>query len=531
MPSRTTPVHRPTTPRTRAELGSAERGVHTGMRELSLADLFAGVDPAPSWVGCDPSTRVRSVQTDSRNVEAGDAFVAIRGETHDGHAFLEVARARGASVLVVAADHPAPDGPHVVIANPNDALPTIAANAHGRPGDTLRLAGVTGTNGKTTTAHLVGAILRHAGVLHARLGTTGNWLVDHEDTAGFTTPFPLELQALLARARDHGATAAVMEVSSHALSQGRARPLRFDAVGLTSFSQDHLDFHATMEAYLDAKCRLAAEHLADRGLAIAAVDEQPAAARFLAAAAGRRTWRASRGADPRAEIRATDLVEDTGGMRATLHTPAGTIAVRTPLLGLYNLDNLMVAVGLSLGIGIEREAIEAAVPFARGAPGRLERVTPAGIAGPRVLVDYAHTPDAVARAIAAVRPGTTGRLVVVLGCGGDRDRTKRPLMGEVAARGADRFFATSDNPRTEDPERIVEDMLAGVDAAARDRVVRMPDRAEAIAAAIADAREDDLVLILGKGHEDYQILGTTKIRFDDREHATKALERRRGGTS
>jgi UDP-N-acetylmuramoyl-L-alanyl-D-glutamate--2,6-diaminopimelate ligase len=496
------------------------------MRELTLGELFAGVDPAPVWVECDASTRVHGVQTDSRKVQPGDVFVAIRGETNDGHDFLEGARARGATVLVVAADRPPQSGAHMRLPDPNAALPEIAANAHGRPGDTLRLAGVTGTNGKTTTAHLVGGILRHSGVLHARLGTAGNWLVDHEDTAGFTTPFPLELQALLGDARDRGATAAVMEVSSHALAQGRARPLRYDAVGLTSFSQDHLDFHATMEAYLAAKCRLPAEHMKASGVAVAAVDEQPAAATFLAAAGPRTAWRASRGADPSAEILASDIVQHADGMRAKLRTPAGAIELVTPLVGLHNLDNLMVTVGLSLGLGVAREAIEAALPGARGAPGRLERVALPGLAGPRVLVDYAHTPDAVARAIAAVRPGTAGRLAVVLGCGGDRDRTKRPLMGEVAARTADRFFATSDNPRTEDPERIVDDMLAGVAAPWRHRVVRITDRAQAIAAAIAEAAEDDLVLVLGKGHEDYQILGTTKVHFDDREHALAALERR-----
>jgi UDP-N-acetylmuramoyl-L-alanyl-D-glutamate--2,6-diaminopimelate ligase len=219
-------------------------------------------------------------------------------------------------------------------------------------------------------------------------------------------------------------------------------------------------------------------------------------------------------------------VQHADGMRAKLRTPAGAIELVTPLVGLHNLDNLMVTVGLSLALGLAPETIEAALPGARGAPGRLERVALPGLAGPRVLVDYAHTPDAVARAIAAVRPGTAGRLAVVLGCGGDRDRTKRPLMGEVAARTADRFFATSDNPRTEDPERIVDDMLAGVAAPWRHRVVRITDRAQAIAAAIAEAAEDDLVLVLGKGHEDYQILGTTKVHFDDREHALAALERR-----
>src|SRR5690606_36163257 len=220
----------------------------------------------------------------------------------------------------------------------------IAANAFDRPGDALWLAGVTGTNGKTTTAHLVGAALRHAGLAHARLGTTGNWLVDHEETAGFTTPFPLELQALLARAREHGASHAVMEVSSHALAQGRARPLRFSAVGLTSFSQDHLDFHATMEEYLAAKCRLTAEHLRPEGAAVAAGAACPEAAeRFLAAApASALRWRASQGRYPGAELRAEGIEHTPQGLRATVHTPAGPVALRSPLWGAFNLDNLLV---------------------------------------------------------------------------------------------------------------------------------------------------------------------------------------------
>lgn len=496
------------------------------MHATTLGELLAGIEPAPTYVGCDPELRVDAVQMDSRRVRPGTVFVAVPGQTHDGHDFLDAARAAGATVLVVAADRPAPPGACVRVADPAEALPTIAANAYGRPGEALALAGVTGTNGKTTTAHLVGAILAHAGVKHARLGTTGNWLVDHEDTAGFTTPFPLELQALLADAREKGASAAVMEVSSHALAQGRARPLQFSAVGLTSFSQDHLDFHATMEAYLEAKCRLAAEHLREDGVAIAVVDEQPAASAFLAAAGARTRWRASRGEDPKADLFASDLQESPTGMRARLATPAGVIAVRTPLVGRFNLDNLMVAVGLSLGLGLDRAAIEDALPNAHGAPGRLERVTAGGMHGPQVLVDYAHTPDAVARTIAAARRICAGRLVVLLGCGGDRDRSKRPRMGEVAAQEADRFWATSDNPRTEDPDRIIDDMLAGVAPAHQGRVARRTDRAAAIADAIAEAHEGDLVLLLGKGHEDYQILGTSKIHFDDREHALAALRRR-----
>lgn len=501
---------------------------------LTLRRLLAGIEPAPQYQGCGPQTVITALVVDSRRVEPGAAFLAVQGETNDGHRFVSQAIERGAAVVIVQGDHEGTwPGAVVRVHDSAAAYPELAANAFDRPGDALWLAGITGTNGKTTTAHLVGAALRHAGLLHARLGTTGNWLVDHESSAGFTTPFPEELQALLADARARGATHAVMEVSSHALAQGRARPLRFTAVGLTSFSQDHLDFHPTMDDYLAAKCRLTAEHLADEGIAIAAVDPNPeAAARFLAAApATALRWRVSQGAQRGAELRAEAIEHTPEGLRATVHTPAGRIALRSPLVGAFNLDNLMVALGLGLGLGVTLETMAEALAEASGAPGRLQRVAVAGVRGPAVLVDYAHTPDAVARAIEAVRPVCRGRLVVVLGCGGDRDPSKRPIMGRVAAQDADRFWATSDNPRTEDPEAIVDMMLAGVPPERRDRLVRCTDRASAIAGAIEQAHVDDVVLIAGKGHEDYQVLGTQKIHFDDREHAREALLGRRQGPS
>ncbi len=494
---------------------------------LTLGRLLAGIEPAPQYIDCGPDTTVAALQVDSRRVEPGAAFLALPGLTHDGHAFVEMARDRGAAVLIVQDDRiGALPGATVRLVDAAQAHPELAANAHDRPGQALRLAGVTGTNGKTTTAHLLGAALLAAGRSHARLGTTGNWLVDREEPSSLTTPFPLELQALLADARARGATDGVMEVSSHALAQGRARPLRFSAVGLTSFSQDHLDFHSDMDDYLAAKCRLAAEHLRPGGIAVAAVDPAgPAATRFLAAADTSQRWRVSRGAVPNAEIRAETIERSPAGLRATVHTPMGRVTLRSPLVGDFNLDNLMVGIGLGLGLGLDLEGMAEALRTCGGAPGRLERVAVGGVPGPTVLVDYAHTPDAVERALEAVRPTCRGRLVVVLGCGGDRDASKRPQMGRVAATGADSFWATSDNPRTEDPDSIVDMMLAGVAPEHGDRVHRSTDRAAAIAAAIGRAHRDDVILIAGKGHEDYQVLGTRKIHFDDREHARTALER------
>ncbi len=497
-------------------------------RATTLGELLRDRSDA-DFVGCGPATAFEALVSDSRKVQPGTVFIALTGAAHDGHAFVADVLQRGAvAVLVARGRIPAPNGPHVWLDDTWAALPQLAAHAYGDPADGLRLAGITGTNGKTTTAHLVGAILSAAQRPHARLGTTGNWMVDHEDRAGFTTPFPIELQALLAQARDRGATDLVMEVSSHALAQDRVAPLRYHAVGMTSFSQDHLDFHPDMASYLAAKCRLASTYLREDGVAVGAVDGQPAVRTFLDAARHGHThvWRASRGEDAQAELRAEEIDFAATHTRARIVTPLGGLELRSPLLGPFYLDNSMVAIGIALALGVAPDTIADALAKSHGAPGRLEPARVEGVAGPHVLVDYAHTPDAVERTLAVLRPLARGRLVVVLGCGGDRDPGKRPQMGAIAARDADRFYATSDNPRSEPPDRIVDQMIAGVAAAHRDRVVREVDRALAIERAILEADADDIVLVAGKGHEDYQLVGDRRLHFDDREHARAALARR-----
>jgi len=483
-----------------------------------------------TYCGCSPDTCVQGLAVDSRRVTPGLAFLAVPGIGHDGHAFLPQAVAAGAAVLILERGRvAAPSQPHVWLPDTARAAPLLAARCFGEPAARLRLAGVTGTNGKTTVTYLVAAMLAAAGRPHLRIGTAGNWLVDHEAPAAFTTPFPLELQGLLADAVARGAGDLIMEVSSHALVQGRVQPLRYDAIGLTSFSQDHLDFHGTMAEYLAAKCLLASEHLKPGGVAVAAVDGQPAAAPFLAAArrAGATVWRASRGGDRDAEICVLEDMSQGPGFDVQLRTPAGPARLRSPLIGGYNLDNALVALGLGLGLGVPLGQALVGLAGCRGAPGRLEQVEVPGVAGPTVVVDYAHTPDAVGRALEAVRPACRGALWIVLGCGGDRDPSKRAPMGQIAAATADHMIATSDNPRTERPADIVAQMLAGVAPEHRSCVLEIVDRAAAIAHAVTTARADDLVLIAGKGHEDYQILGTTKIHFDDREHAAQALASRR----
>ena len=488
-----------------------------------LADLPA------DYHGCTPATEISGLAVDSRRAAPGLAFLAVPGLAHDGHAFIPQAAAAGAAVLLLQRGRvPAPAHPHVWLPDTAAALPQLAARSFGEPAQKLRLAGVTGTNGKTTVTYLVAAMLRAAARPHLRIGTAGNWIVDHEAPAAFTTPFPLELQALLAAAVQRGATDLVMEVSSHALAQARIAPLRYHAVGLTSFSQDHLDFHGDMDSYFAAKQRLASDYLRPDGLAVAAVDGQPRAHEFLAAArsAGARAWRASRGRDRDAELCVLEDMSSGPGFDLRLRTPLGEARLRSPLIGGYNLDNALVALGLGLGLGLSLADCLAGLATSRGAPGRLEQVLHPGNPGPTVVVDYAHTPDAVARALEAVRPACRGRLWIVLGCGGDRDPSKRAPMGRIAAEAADIFIATSDNPRSEDPPTIVAQMLAGVPPRPRAHVREIVDRAAAIDHAVSTAAPDDLVLIAGKGHEDYQILASGKIHFDDREHATRALAAR-----
>lgn len=496
--------------------------------EITLAQLLQGV--SAKLCACTPESRISSLAVDSRKVQPGGAFIAIAGATHDGHRYLEAAQRAGATVLIVERGRcPAPTGPHVWLEDTARDAPRLAANAFGHPGPRLRLAGVTGTNGKTTTTHLVAAMLQAADRRFARLGTTGDWIVDRHQDSAFTTPFPLELQALLRDVADRGGTDVIMEVSSHALSQGRVKPLLYNAIGLTSFSQDHLDFHGDMESYLRAKLLLATSHLAPCGVAVAVVDDCPAGRRLLAAAAeiGADTWSVSQEPGSSADIKVVQWLAPRGGpVRAKISTPRGEGVLQSPLIGGFNVDNALVGLGLGLGLGLALEQCLAGLRDSSGAPGRLQPVQVQDVAGPAVYVDYAHTPDAVARALAAVRPVCRGKLWAVLGCGGDRDRKKRPKMGHAAASGADVFVATSDNPRTEDPEQIVNDMLAGVPETHRQSVRRVVDRREAIAYAIKSATEHDLVLIAGKGHEDYQIIGTTKVHLDDCEEAQAALRAR-----
>ncbi len=495
-----------------------------------------GLPPLPDPTGALAQVTVSGVSCDSRRVGPGSLFVGLPGTAVDGGSFWPEVLAAGAVAAVIgpaaaAARPPAPGDP-VLVVEPPLALwaGRLAAEFWGQPSGRLALIGVTGTNGKTTTTYLIEHLAAAAGRPAALFGTLHNRWPGYSATATHTTAFADLLQADLAAAAAAGATIAAMEVSSHALDQQRVAGCRFAAAVFTNLTQDHLDYHPSMQAYFEAKALLFSPALLAGG-AVVNVDD-PWGARLAERLRGEGQgaadvtlcWRCSL-EDPQVDLHVTDLRMDAEGVSGTLHSPAGAGPFRSPLVGRFNLMNLLQAVGVLLQQGLPLPQLLEGLASFRGVPGRMERVSaPAGRRLPAVLVDYAHTPDGLENALAACRPFTSGRLICVFGCGGDRDRSKRPLMGGIAARLADAVVVTSDNPRTEDPQRILEDVVAGIPPGTALEV--QGDRAAAIAAAIAAAEPDDLVLIAGKGHEDYQILGTTKVHFDDREQAESALRRK-----
>ena len=505
----------------------------------TLGALLRGVEGARIVGEGGAALAVAEVRDDSRQVGPGDLFVAVPGVAADGRRFIADATARGAIALVVEGDPPSQfSGVVVTVPSARHALGVIAANRFGAA-EALTLLAVTGTNGKTTTSYIVDEMLRAAGVAAGVFGTIAYrapGLPEGGRPAPLTTPGALMLHGLLADMRAVGTTDVVLEATSHALEQGRLDGCRFRVAAMTNLTQDHLDYHGTMTAYEDAKAILF-ERLVDpaRGTAVTFVDDE-AGRRMRARARAGAKLGIARGSGPAARGAEVVVEEQTlgaDGTRATFATPVGRLEIASSLVGEYNLSNLALAVGMAIARGLPAEPIVAGAARLAGVPGRLERVGNAREV--LCVVDYAHTPDALERAIAAMRPLARRRLIVVFGCGGDRDRGKRPLMGEIAARDADLAIVTSDNPRTEDPAGIVAMILEGVrstgspelalgalPSAARGYHVEV-DRRRAIRAAAAAAGPGDVLLIAGKGHEDYQIVGTTRAHFDDREEAAAAL--------
>ena len=478
-----------------------------------------------------PDAVVEGISCDSRSLGPGLVFVGVPGHRVDGGQYWRQALTAGAVAAVIgraaaAADPPSAEDPVLVVEEPVSRWAGLLAAAFwGHPSRRLGLIGVTGTNGKTTTTHLIEHLARQADQSVALFGTLVNRWPGHSVTANHTTGFADLLQQQLAEAADAGAHLAAMEVSSHALDQNRVAGCRFAGAVFTNLTQDHLDYHPSMQAYFEAKALLFHEPLLpadNRARAVVNIDDPWGLQ--LAQQMGASCWRSSL-LDASAELWLDDLVMDSRGISGILQSPLGRGRFSSPLVGRFNAMNLLQAVGVLLQQGLPLDRVLKGLACFSGVPGRMERVViGAGEGLPAVLVDYAHTPDGLQSALQACRPFTQGRLICVFGCGGDRDRSKRPQMGSIAARLADRLVVTSDNPRTEDPNQILEDVVAGIPAGT-DLLVEA-DRGRAIEAAIHAAATEDLVLIAGKGHEDYQILGTTKIHFDDREQAEAVLRQR-----
>jgi UDP-N-acetylmuramoyl-L-alanyl-D-glutamate--2,6-diaminopimelate ligase len=466
---------------------------------LSAANLLVEVrGPLPE--------QLSGIEDDSRRVVRGGLFVAVRGSDQDGHRYLDAARTAGAAAAVVE-DATKTTLPVIVVRDGRRAAAVAAAAAFDWPARQLRLSGVTGTNGKTTTVHVLRHLLDSPTVRSASIGTLGT-LIGSEgqplEDVGLTTPGPVALQRLLRRLVDDGVGHVAMEVSSHALHQHRVDGLTFETAVFTNLSRDHLDYHRTMEAYLAAKARLL-EYLAPHATVVINADD-PA---WRSLAVQRRKLSFSTRVTS-TEAHATAVTYSPSGSRWTLVLDGVAENVELPLIGDFNVANAVAAAAAAFVLGLTPAAIAQRLRALPQVPGRLEMIH----SRPTVLRDYAHTPDALERALQAVRPFVAGRLIVLFGAGGDRDKGKRPQMGEIAERLADFCIVTSDNPRTEDPEAILDDIERGMHGNNRERI---EDRREAITRCLAIAEADDVVLLAGKGHETYQVRGTDKLPFDERE--------------
>ncbi|MBD3161478.1 MAG: UDP-N-acetylmuramoyl-L-alanyl-D-glutamate--2,6-diaminopimelate ligase, partial [Candidatus Latescibacteria bacterium] len=473
-----------------------------------------------------PAGEIRSVEQDSRRIRPPGLFVAVRGTREDGRRYLEDAAANGARAVV---GQPPPEGPlpYLMVDDARRSVAMLSVLQAGDPSARLELIGITGTNGKTTTSWLLQAIWEGCGVDAAVLGTLGSGRPGALRAASHTTPEPPRFQALLRDLSDEGYRAVAAEISSHGLDQERSYGTRYRAVVFTNLSRDHLDYHGTFGAYRDAKRKLF--HPAGRGrpdpvVAVANSDD-PATEAILEGSPDRRV---TFGSDPAAEVRLRAMEASAQGIRMQIEVAGAVRAVVSPLIGAYNGRNLLAAYAAAFAVELPLDRVEQAIARGVHVPGRMERVD----AGQPflVIVDYAHTPDALERVLAALRPLTAGRLSVLFGCGGDRDPGKRSEMGEIAGRLADRITLTSDNPRSEDPGAILDAIRTGVRAGGREPDLVTPDREAAIFETIAAADAGDTVLVAGKGHETTQETVAGRTPFDDRRVATRALRSRGYGS-
>ena len=464
---------------------------------------------------------ITGVTEDSRRVSAGVLFCAVSGSAQDGHRYLADAHRRGAAAALVTRPTDLPL-PQVVVKDSRVAVALAAAEWFGRPAERLTVIGVTGTNGKSTTVALIRHLMNEEEGA-ASIGTVGAFDgkgVELPDGAGLTTPGAVELQANLGELVRRGTRTVVMEASSHALDQRRLTGLSLAAGVYTNLTHDHLDYHGDLSAYFAAKALLSSL-IRDGGVEAVNADDRAWSGLERSSRLRRLTYGTAAGAD----LRATDVTLTSQSSRFTLAVGAKRVPVSLPLVGEFNVSNALAAAAAVTGLGRTPESVAARLGSAPQVPGRVERIVSEPFS---VLRDYAHTPDALARAISALKPLTRGRLIVLFGAGGDRDRTKRPVMGGIAAKGADVAIVTSDNPRTEDPDRIIDEIEAGMEGTAH---VRLTDRREAIRRALAMAQPGDCILLAGKGHETYQVIGTEKRPFDERVIVLEEMGRMRAGAT
>lgn len=462
---------------------------------------------------------IRSIQYDSRKVGASDCFVALRGTSSDGHAFLMQAIDRGARVVVVEREDALPDAlsmhagvVKVVVEDTRKALAVMSSNYYGRPTKAMKLVGVTGTNGKTTTTHLVKSVLEASGEKVGLIGTIEYALGNAVVPATHTTPESLELNGLFAQMRSQGCASVSMEVSSHALTQQRVYGLDFAVAVFTNLTQDHLDYHGSMDNYFAAKKTLF-DGLNARATAVTNADD----ARGTAMVSTTRATRISYGLTNPSDVTAREVALSISGTQAVVEYHGERTSISSPLVGRFNVSNMLAGYAVGMALGIPVRQVRDGIERLRTVAGRFERIPSAR--GWTAIVDYAHTPDALAQTLRTLREVLPrdghARIISVFGAGGDRDKTKRPEMGRIVSDLSDITIVTSDNPRTEDPERIIDDIMKGVVVGRS--VQRDPDRKRAIEKGIEKAQPGDVVLIAGKGHEDYQVIGREKKHFSDRE--------------
>ncbi|MBI4726571.1 UDP-N-acetylmuramoyl-L-alanyl-D-glutamate--2,6-diaminopimelate ligase [candidate division TA06 bacterium] len=463
-----------------------------------------------------PSLEISGLGYDSRSIKPGELFFAISGYKTNGRKYLDQALARGASGIVAEGGQEYGQVPALKVKNIRRAMALMAAEFYDRPADKMTLLAITGTAGKTTTSYLARSVFAAAGKKVGLLGTINYWVMDKSYAAPNTTPESLDLQRLLAEMLEAGADTVIMEASSHGIELERVAGIDFKAAAFTNFSQDHLDFHGSLDEYLKAKLRLF-QGLSDSSCCVVNVDD-PASKNIIEST---RASLLTFGLLKPAQITARNIESSLQGTKFQLVTPEGNSEISLSLAGQPNVYNALTACGLGLAGGLSLKAVKAGLEALPEVSGRFQRVS----AGQdyEVVVDYAHTPQELERVLITARQLTEGRLITVFGCGGNRDRGKRPLMGKAVAGHSDIVIVTSDNPRTEDPASIINDILPGLKEGNYQIVA---DRRQAIFQAVAQAQKGDLVMIAGKGHEDYQIIGAEKIHFDDREVALEAIESR-----